>query len=123
MEIISKGRRYPLFAGSIPSRRGGRRTLVLSSIDREGVCRTETEDLGAESGHDGPILIVPFCGIDFELNRNDLKEMVAGMRESHKKWRAKQPPPPDFNNILRLAVEIHKHRRNGRRQFALGGIK
>lgn len=115
--IIKPKRTYPVFAGELPSRAGGRRSVVLASIDQDGRWTTETEDIGAEQDTNQPILFIPFGGIDYALNKADVKEMLEGMRERHRKWREKQPPPPDWMKLLRGYVELVKHYRNGRQQF------
>lgn len=115
--IIKPGRTYPVFGGSLPSRSGGRRTLVLSSISQDGEWKVEAEDQGPEEGTNDPILFVPFGAVDYALTKEDLREMVAGMRERHQRWREKQPPPPDFNKLVREWLEVLKARLRGRQQF------
>lgn len=117
-ELIFKRKRpYPVFGGSLPSRTGGRRTVVLGSISQDGEWEVEAEDQGAERGSDEPILFVPFGGIDYALNKADLKEMIAGMRERHQRWRDKQPPAPDFNKLVREWCEMLLDHYKGRQRF------
>lgn len=117
-EIIIKERRpYPVFAGSMPSRTGGKRTLVLAGVNQDGEWRVQSEDSGREDSTNQPILFVPFGAIDYALTMNDLKEMVAGMRERHERWRDRQPDPPDFTARLKEWAEILKSRLSGKQQF------
>lgn len=92
--------------------------MVLSSITQEGQWQVEAEDQGAEG--DEPILIIPFGGINYSLSMDDVKEMAAGMRERHLRWRDRQPPPPDFNARLKEWAEILKQRLSGKQQFYMG---
>jgi hypothetical protein len=85
-----------VFGGSLPSKKDGRRVNVLAGIDPDGNWHIEKEDTGPEHGNTDPILFVPFGGIDYALTMDDLKEMMAGMRERHVKWREQRPPTPDL---------------------------
>jgi len=120
--IIRQPRPYPVFAGSIPSRTGGRRNVVLGSIDQDGKWDIQKEDQGPEQGSNEPILFVPFGAVDYALTLEDLKEMVAGMRESHMNWRERQPPMPDMTLAVKEFCQAIIDRRNGRQQFSVGGI-
>ena len=115
--IVRRKRPFPVFGGSLPSRRGGRRVDVLASVDQDGDWHVEKEDQGAEGATDQPILFVPFGGIDYGLTMADLREMMAGMRESHQRWRDKQPPTPDLTKAWKEFAAYVLHHRNGRRQF------
>jgi len=114
---IRPARPYPVFGGSIPSKRGGRRSLVLASIDQDGNYTTQVEDQGSEYGLEEPILFVPFGGIHYALTKDDLKEMIAGMRESHMRWRERQEPTPDFTARQQEWGEILQKRLSGRQHF------
>lgn len=114
--IIRPKRPFPVFAGSIPSQRGGRRVNVLASIDQDGKWHIEKEDLGVEVA-DEPVLFVPFGGIDYALTKDDVKEMLAGMRERHQRWRENQPDPPDFTKALKDYYAALLHWQKGRQQF------
>jgi hypothetical protein len=118
--IIGKPRTYPVFGGSLPSMKGGRRSVVLASVDPDGNYTIEKEDAGAE-GSSGPILFVPFGGIDYPMNKEDLKEMMAGMRERHNEWRERQAPVPDMTKRLKDFCEIIVNHAKGRKQFYMGG--
>lgn len=115
--IIRPSRSYPVFGGVLPSQNGGRRSLILASVSQDGKWNAETEDLGPENACDQPILFVPFMGVDYALTKGDLKEMLAGMRERHQKWRDERPPPPDFTKALKEFCEIILSRARGRQQF------
>lgn len=115
--IIRKKPPFPVFGGSMPSQRDGRRVEVIAGVDQDGNWHVEKEDKGPEHGCDSPILFVPFGGIDYALTMGDLREMVAGMRESHQRWRDKQPPVPDLTKAVKEFAAAILHRRNGRRQF------
>ena len=120
VEIIIRGpRTYPVFGGSLPSTRGGRRSLVLAGVDPDGNWNIDSEDVGEEHGNNEPILFVPFGAIDYALNKEDLKEMMAGMRERHNEWRERQPPPPDLTKALKDFCQIIVDRDKGKRQFFL----
>ena len=60
---------------------------------------------------------MPFGGIDYALSKEDLKEMLAGMREKHLRWRENQPPPPDFTTRLKEFYAALIHWQRGRQQF------
>ena len=115
--IIRKRNPYPVFAGSLPSKRGGRRSLVLAGVDADGEWDVQKQDLGAERDANEPILFVPFGAVDYALTMSDLKEMVAGMRDRHLAWRRRQPPTPDFTLALKNFAQAIIDRRNGRKQF------
>lgn len=116
--IIRPKRPFPVFAGSIPSQTGGRRVNVLASIDQDGKWHIEKEDLGLERDlPNEPVLFVPFGGIDYALSKEDVKEMLAGMRERHQAWRDNQPPPPNFTKALKEHYAALLHWQKGRQQF------
>lgn len=115
--IFRKPPSYPLFAGSLPSMTGGRRVVVLAGIDQDGAVDIQKEDVGTEQNRQEPILYVPFGGVDYALTMADLKEMLAGMRERHQEWRARQPPTPDLTNRVKEFCQIIVDRRNGRKQY------
>ena len=119
-EIIIKGKPpYPVFGGSLPSQRDGRRVNVLAGVDQDGVWHVEKEDTGAEQGNAEPILFVPFGGVDYALTMDDLKEMMAGMRESHNKWRDEQAPTPDLTEAWKEFYAAVLHYQKGRTRFAM----
>ena len=119
--IIKKPRSYPVFGGSLPSTRGGRRSMVLAGVDQDGNWDIQKEDVGPEYGYDEPILYVPFGAIDVPLNMEDLKEMLAGMRESHKRWRDKQPVTPDLTKLTKEWAEKLVDVYSGRKRFFIKG--
>lgn len=108
---------YPVFAGSLPSQSGGRRVVVLGGVDPNGDWDIQKEDVGPEHGHNEPILFVPFGGVDYALTLADLKEMLAGMRERHQRWRDEQPPTPDMTAAVKDFCQAIVDRKNGRQQF------
>jgi len=116
-EIVIRKKSYPVFGGSLPSTRGGRRSIVLAGIDQDGKWSIQKEDVGAEHGSNEPILFVPFGAIDYALTKEDLKEMMAGMRERHNKWREQQAPTPDMTKRLKEFCEIIVDRAKGKQQF------
>lgn len=116
--IIRKRGAYPVFAGSMPSQRDGRRVNVIVGVDQEGDWSVEKEDVGPEVVTNAPILFIPFGGIDYALTMSDLKEMMAGMRESHQRWRDRQKPTPDLTKAVKEFAEAIIHYRNGRQQFS-----
>lgn len=121
--IVKKRAPYPFFAGSMPSTSGGRRVNVIAGVDADGSWNVEKEDVGAESVQNAPILFVPFGGVDYALTMGDLKEMMAGMRESHQKWRDKQPVR-DLTKDVKNFAEAIIHKRNGRKVYHMKeGIK
>ncbi len=115
--IISKPRFYPVFGGSLPSTRGSRRSTVLAGVDQDGNWNIDSEDAGDEHGSNEPILFIPFGAIDYALTKEDVKEMMAGMRERHNEWREKQPPPPDLTKAVKDFCQIIVDRAKGKRQF------
>ncbi len=119
--ITSREKTYPVFAGSMPSGAGGRRNVVIGSVDQDGKWDIRKEDQGAERDSNEPILFVPFGGVDYALSLEDLKEMLAGMRERHLSWRAKRPPTPDMTLATKEFAQRILDRRNGRKQFSIGG--
>ena len=121
--IVGKPRSYPMFAGSLPSTKGGRRSLVLAGVDPDGNWDIQKEDAGAEYGNNAPILFVPFGGIDYGLTKGEVKEMLAGMNEKHQKWRDEQPPIPDLTKRMKEFYSVLLHYQKGRKHFAVGGIK
>lgn len=120
--IIGKPKTYPVFAGSMPSQVGGRRNIVIGSVDPDGNWDIKKEDQGPERDCNEPILFVPFGGVDYALTVEDLKEMVAGMRERHQSWREKQAPTPDLTLAAKNFAQRILDSRNGRKQFSVGGI-
>lgn len=119
--IIRKPRSYPVFAGSLPSTKGGRRSTVLAGVDQDGRWDIQKEDMGPENGLDEPILFVPFGAVDYALSISDLKEMLGGMREKHLKWREQQAPVPDLSTALKEFYSALLHYQKGRQQFYMGG--
>ncbi|TET14952.1 MAG: hypothetical protein E3J81_05865 [Dehalococcoidia bacterium] len=120
VEIINrKPRSYPVFGGSLPSTRGGRRSVVLAGVDQDGNWDIQSEDTGPEYGNDEPILFLPFGAIDYALSKDDLKEMLAGMRERHLSWRSQQPDLPDLTKAVKEFYSALLHYRDGRRQFSI----
>ncbi len=119
--IIGKPRSYPVFGGSLPSMRGNKRVIVLAGVDPDGNWDIQREEIGPEHGHNEPILFVPFGAIDYALSKEDLKEMMAGMRERHNQWRERQAPTPDMTKRLKDFCEIIVNRAKGRTQFYMGG--
>ena len=115
--IVKKRPPYPVFAGSLPSKRDGRRENVLAGVNQDGIWHVEKEDTGPEYGNDAPILFVPFGGIDYALTMDDLKEMMAGMRESHDKWRTEQNPTPDLTAAWKEFYSAVLHYQKGRTRF------
>jgi len=115
--IINKPHFYPVFGGSLPSTRGGRRSVVLAGVDQDGCWNIESEDAGGEHGSNEPILFIPFGAIDYALNKEDIKEMMAGMRERHNEWRKRQPPPPDMTKAVKDFCQIIVDRAKGKKQF------
>lgn len=115
--IISKPHFYPVFGGSLPSTKGGRRSVVLAGVDQDGAWNIDSEDAGSEHGSNEPILFVPFGVVDYALTKDDLKEMMAGMRERYKKKRADQPPPPDMTKAVKDFCQIIVDRAKGKQQF------
>ena len=115
--ISRKPKSYPVFAGSMPSMRDGRRVIVLGGIDQDGQWDMQKEEVGPEHGCNAPILYVPFGGVDYALTMADVKEMLAGMRESHQSWRERQPPLPDLVLAVKQFAQAIIDRRNGRQQF------
>jgi len=117
-ELITRKRApYPVFAGSMPSTRDGRRENVIAGVDQDGGWHVEKEDTGPEIATDAPILFVPFGGIDYALTMGDLKEMMAGMRERHQRWRDRQKPTPDLTKAVKEFYSAILARRSGRKQF------
>lgn len=116
-ELIVRKKFYPVFGGSLPSTRGGRRSTVLAGVDQDGGWSIDSEDVGNEYGSNEPILFVPFGAIDYALTKKDLKEMMAGMRERHNTWRERQAPTPDMTKRLKEFCEIIVNRAKGRQQF------
>ena len=106
-----------MFAGSLPSQRGGRRNVVLAGVNADGAWDIQKEDQGSEPGLQEPILFVPFGGVDYALSVDDLKEMLAGMREKHQAWRDRQAPVPDMTAAVMDFHQAILDRRNGRKQF------
>ena len=123
-EIITRGKApFPVFGGSIPSQKGGRRVNVIAGVDQDGDWHVEKEDAGPELTTDLPILFVPFGGIDYALTMGDLKEMMAGMRESHQRWREKQAPTPDLTKAWKNFAARVLHAQKGRKRFVLQPIE
>ena len=89
-------------------------------MDQDGKWHVNKEDVGPEVTCDQPILFIPFGGIDYALTKSDLKEMMAGMRESHQKWRDKQPPTPDLTKAVKELAARVLHAQKGRKRFATG---
>jgi len=122
VEIINrKPRSYPVFGGSLPSMTGNKRVIVLAGVDPDGNWDIQREEVGPERGNNEPILFVPFGAVDYALTKEDLKEMMAGMRERYHKKRAEQPPTPDMTKQLKDFCEIIVNRAKGRTQFYMGG--
>lgn len=119
--IIGKPRSYPVFGGSLPSMRGNKRVIVLAGVDPDGNWDIQREEVGPEHGCNEPILFVPFGAVDYALSKDDLKEMMAGMRERYHKKRAEQPAIPDMIKRLKDFCEIIVNRAKGRTQFYMGG--
>lgn len=115
--IIRKKAPYPVFGGSLPSQKGGRRVTVLAGVDQDGGWHAEVDDTGEERLSNEPILFVPFGGVDYALNKRDLKEMIAGMRERHLKWREEQAPRPDLTAALKEFCAAIIHYQKGRQRF------
>ena len=115
--IVRKRDPYPVFAGSLPSKTGGRRSLVLAGVDQDGTWDVQKEDLGAEKDSNEPVLFVPFGAVDYALSMRDLKEMVAGMRDRHLAWRDRQAPTPDLTLAFKNFAQLILDRANGRKQF------
>lgn len=117
--IIRKKAPFPVFGGSIPSQKGGRRVELIVSVDQDGNYHVDKEDAGAEALCETPILFIPFGGIDYALTRTDLKEVMAGMRESHQRWREKQAPIPDMTKAWKDFAARVLHAQKGRKRFVL----
>ncbi len=117
-EIICRPKApFPLFGGSLPSTKGGRRVDVIVGVDQDGNYHVTKEDMGAEAATDAPILFVPFGGIDYSLTMGDLREMMDGMRESHQRWRDKQKPTPDLTKAWKNFAARVLHHQKGRKRF------